>query len=105
MAEGGRTSLRVQEPVADDLGGVRTGESLPARRDVDLRAYLPGVEPERQLDDWGRSERVEGLIERLYYFYYHCYFRAEGQGNENRPATEGALLVLCHAPAVAPDAP
>src|SRR4051795_12081338 len=105
MAEGGRTSLRVREQVADDLGGVRTGASLPARREVDLRPYLPGVEPERQLNDWGRSERIEGLIDRLYDFYYRYYFRAEVEGIENVPATGGALLVSNHSGALPPDAP
>src|SRR5438874_1268532 len=61
MPESGRTSLRVSEPEIADLGE-RPG--LPARRDDDLRSYLPGVEPERQLNDWGRSERVEGFMDR-----------------------------------------
>src|SRR2546423_817968 len=59
MADGGRTSLRMREPVADDLGAERAG--LPAVRDDDLRRHLPGVEPARTLTDWGRSERIEGL--------------------------------------------
>src|SRR3954469_596229 len=105
MAEGGRTSLRVREQVADDLGGLQAGAPLPARRDTDLRAYLPGVEPERQLNDWGRSERIEGLIDRLYDFYYRYYFRAEVEGIENVPATGGALLVSNHSGALPPDAP
>jgi 1-acyl-sn-glycerol-3-phosphate acyltransferase len=105
MAEGGRTSLRVREQVAEDLGGLSTGAPLPARRDTDLRAYLPGVEAERQLNDWGRSERIEGLIDRLYDFYYRYYFRAEVEGIENIPATGGALLVSNHSGALPPDAP
>src|SRR3954464_7296645 len=105
MAEGGRTSLRVREPVADDLGGARTGAQLPARRDTDLRPYLPGVEPERQLNDWGRSERIEGAIDKLYDFYYRYWFRVDVEGIENVPATGGALLVSNHAGALPPDAP
>src|SRR3954449_7393757 len=105
MAEGGRTSLRVREQVADDLGGLQAGAPLPARRDTDLRAYLPGVEPERQLNDWGRSERIEGLIDRLYDFYYRYYFRCEVEGIENVPASGGALLVSNHSGALPPDAP
>src|SRR4051795_9464822 len=105
MAEGGRTSLRVREPVADDLGGARTGAQLPARRDTDLRPYLPGVEPERQLNDWGRSERIEGAIDKLYDFYYRYWFRVEVEGIENVPSTGGALLVSNHAGALPPDAP
>ncbi|MFL5885826.1 MAG: lysophospholipid acyltransferase family protein [Thermoleophilaceae bacterium] len=105
MAEGGRTSLRVREQVADDLGGARTGASLPARRDSDLRPYLPGVEAERQLNDWGRSERIEGAIDKLYDFYYRYWFRVEVEGLENVPSTGGALLVSNHAGALPPDAP
>ena len=29
----------------------------------DLRRHLPAIEPERQVTDWGRSERVEGLLD------------------------------------------
>src|SRR3954462_10514611 len=105
MAEGGRTSLRVREPVADDLGGARTGAQLPARRDTDLRSYLPGVEPERQLNDWGRSERVEGFFDRtLIDFFYNQWFRCEVEGVENIPARGGALRVSNHSGALPPDA-
>ena len=34
-------------------------KQLPAPSE-DLRDYLPAIEPERQVSDWGRSERVEG---------------------------------------------
>src|SRR5919202_2746109 len=103
MAESGRTSLRVREPEVADLGA-RGG--LPARRDDDLRAYLPGVEAERQLNDWGRSERVEGFFDRtLIDFFYHQWFRCEVEGIENVPPTGGALLVSNHAGALPPDAP
>jgi len=79
---------------------------LPARQENDLRRYLPGVEPERQLTDWGRSERVEGLLDRtLIEFYYRYWFRAEVEGIENVPATGGALLVSNHSGALPPDAP
>jgi 1-acyl-sn-glycerol-3-phosphate acyltransferase len=104
MAEGGRTSLRVREQVADDLGGARTGQALPARRDTDLRAYLPGVEPDRQLNDWGRSERVDAVYDRVLDFYYRYWFRAEVEGIENVPATGGALIVSNHSGALPPDA-
>jgi 1-acyl-sn-glycerol-3-phosphate acyltransferase len=103
MAESGRTSLRVPEPEVTDLGA-RGG--LPARRDDDLRSYLPGVEPERQLNDWGRSERVEGFFDRtLIDFFYNQWFRCEVEGIENIPATGGALLVSNHSGALPPDAP
>jgi 1-acyl-sn-glycerol-3-phosphate acyltransferase len=103
MADSGRTSLRVREPEVTDLGA-RGG--LPARRDDELRSYLPGVEPERQLNDWGRSERVEGFFDRtLIDFFYHQWFRCEVEGIENVPPSGGALLVSNHSGALPPDAP
>ena len=103
MADGGRTSLRMRDTVADDLGAA--GAGLPAVRDRDLRRYLPGVEPERQIDDWGRSERVEGIYDRfLLEFYYRYWFRCDVEGIENVPASGGALLVSNHSGALPPDA-
>ena len=59
MAEDRRTSL------------APAGEAAPG---TDLRPYLPGVEPERQVNDWGRSERVEGLMDRtLIEFFYKLW--------------------------------
>ncbi|MDQ6751744.1 MAG: acyltransferase family protein [Actinomycetota bacterium] len=79
---------------------------LPARREQDLRDHLPGIEPERQVDDWGRSERVEGALDRaLIDFFYRYWFRVEVEGIENVPSTGGALLVSNHAGALPPDAP
>jgi 1-acyl-sn-glycerol-3-phosphate acyltransferase len=78
---------------------------LPALRDGELRDHLPGVEPDRQLTDWGRSERVEGLFDRtLYEFFYRYWFRADVEGIENVPASGGALLVSNHSGALPPDA-
>ena len=40
---------------------------LPARRGPgadELREQLPGLEPERRVTDWGRSERLESLTDR-----------------------------------------
>jgi 1-acyl-sn-glycerol-3-phosphate acyltransferase len=91
------------EVVADDLGSGRAG--LPAIRDGDLRRHLPGVEPERQIDDWGRSERVDGIYDRyLLEFYYRYWFRCDVEGVENVPASGGALLVSNHSGALPPDA-
>ena len=71
-----------------------------------MRALLPAVEPERQLDDWGRSERVEGLFDTtVYEFFYRYWFRTEVEGIENVPSSGGALLVSNHAGALPPDAP
>ena len=78
--------------------------ALPARAD-DLRAHLPAIETERQVTDWGRSERVEGLFDRtLYEWLYHYWFRCEVEGIENVPASGGALLISNHAGALPPDA-
>jgi 1-acyl-sn-glycerol-3-phosphate acyltransferase len=76
--------------------------SLPAVQDRDL---LPAIEPDRQLNDWGRSERVEGVFDRtVVEFFYRYWFRAEVEGIENVPSSGGALLVSNHAGALPPDA-
>ena len=75
------------------------------RADDELRALLPAVEPERTLDDWGRSERVEGLFDRTVAdFLYRLWFRCEVEGVEHVPAHGGALVVSNHAGALPPDA-
>ncbi len=80
--------------------------ALPAAPESsDPRALLPAIEPDRQITDWGRSERIEGLVDAtLYEFLYHYWFRCEVEGIENVPATGGALLVSNHAGALPPDA-
>ena len=95
-----RTSLRVDEPEQT------TADSrLPAIRRDDLRRHLPGIEPERQLNDWGRSERIEGLMDRTVVdFFYRYWFRCEVEGVENVPSSGGALLVSNHSGALPPDA-
>src|SRR4051794_7396049 len=101
MAESTRTTLSSREmvPAAGPAAG------LPAVRKEELRRHLPGVEPERTLTDWGRSERIEGLMDRtLYDFFYRYWFRAEVEGIENVPAAGGALLVSNHSGALPPDA-
>ena len=66
---------------------------------------LPGLEPDRRVTDWGRSERVEGAFDRtLVEFFYRYWFRAEVEGIENVPAAGGALLVSNHSGALPPDA-
>jgi 1-acyl-sn-glycerol-3-phosphate acyltransferase len=70
-----------------------------------LRSQLPGIEPDRHVTDWGRSERVEAVVDRtLYDFLYHYWFRVEVEGVENVPREGGALLLANHAGAVPPDA-
>jgi 1-acyl-sn-glycerol-3-phosphate acyltransferase len=78
---------------------------LPAAPVERMRELLPAVEPERTITDWGRSERVEGLLDRtLVDFFYRYWFRCEVEGVENVPARGGALLVSNHSGALPPDA-
>ena len=78
---------------------------LPARR-PDLREQLPGIEPERRVTDWGRSERVEGLVDRTVYdFFYRYWFRVAVEGVENVPHDGAALLVANHSGAIPSDGP
>ena len=89
------------EDVRTPVGGP-SSELVPHE---DLRDYLPAIEPERQVSDWGRSERVEGLIDRTVVdFLYHLWFRCEVEGIENVPAAGAALLVSNHSGALPPDA-
>lgn len=70
------------------------------------RDLLPAVEAERTVTDWGRSERVEGVLDRtIYDFLYHLWFRCEVEGIEHVPSEGGALIVSNHAGALPPDAP
>ena len=96
MPESTRTPLSVREPTSS----VRS--LVPAEQ---LKDHLPGVEPERRLNDWGRSERIEGLLDQtLVEFFYRYWFRAEVEGIENVPSTGGALIVSNHSGALPPDA-
>jgi 1-acyl-sn-glycerol-3-phosphate acyltransferase len=85
-----------QTPVDDLLPGA----DIEPRRDL-----LPAIEADRRVTDWGRSERVEGLLDRtIYDFLYHLWFRCEVEGIEHVPSQGGALLVSNHAGALPPDA-
>jgi 1-acyl-sn-glycerol-3-phosphate acyltransferase len=70
-----------------------------------LRDLIPRAEPGREVDDWGRSERVFSMVEPVLNFYYRYWFRVEQEGIENIPASGGALLVSNHSGALPPDAP
>jgi 1-acyl-sn-glycerol-3-phosphate acyltransferase len=106
---GERTPLReagATNPPGDELAldtpRPEPGTDLAER---DLRDLLPGVEPERQVDDWGRSERVEGFMDKtLVEFFYRLWFRCEVEGIENVPDEGGALVVSNHSGALPPDA-
>jgi 1-acyl-sn-glycerol-3-phosphate acyltransferase len=97
-----RTSLRPREVEEEVIGTTAAG--LPVKRG-DLRDYLPAVETDRQVNDWGRSERVEGLFDKtIVDFFYNYWFRADVEGIENVPPSGGALLVSNHSGALPPDA-
>ncbi len=102
-----RTSLAgLPAPGEEDSqnGELAAPEERSPRRE-DRRDLLPAIEPERTLDDWGRSERVEGMFDRtLVEFFYRYWFRAEVEGIENVPDDGGALLVSNHSGALPPDA-
>jgi 1-acyl-sn-glycerol-3-phosphate acyltransferase len=96
MPESRRTTLSTREREAPTTALVPADE---------LKKHLPGVEPDRQVTDWGRSERIEGLYDRtIVDFLYRYWFRAEVEGIENVPSTGGALLVSNHSGALPPDA-
>ncbi len=71
----------------------------------ELRELVPAAEPGREVDDWGRSQRVFDLVEPLLDFYYRYWFRVEVEGVENVPSSGGALIVSNHSGALPPDAP
>src|SRR3954469_6477652 len=70
-----------------------------------LRDLIPRTETGREVDDWGRSERVFSMVEPVLNFYYRYWFRVEQEGIENIPSDGGALLVSNHSGALPPDAP
>jgi 1-acyl-sn-glycerol-3-phosphate acyltransferase len=105
--EARRTRLRQADPAGappeDPLALEPAPAPLPDR--PDLRDHLPGVEPEREVDDWGRSERIEGFFDRTAFeFLYNYWFRCEVEGIEHVPADGGALIVSNHSGALPPDA-
>jgi 1-acyl-sn-glycerol-3-phosphate acyltransferase len=80
-------------------------ERLPAAPDEGLRSQLPGLEPDRRVTDWGRSQRLEAAVDRTVYgFLYNYWFRVEVEGVENVPGDGGALLIANRAGTVAADA-
>jgi 1-acyl-sn-glycerol-3-phosphate acyltransferase len=97
-------SRRPYEPDADVY---RLPEPEPVETPAlrDLTDLLPAPDPTRQVDDWGRSERVYRAMEPLLNFYYRYWFRVEVEGIENVPATGGALLASNHSGALPPDGP
>ncbi|MCO5316429.1 MAG: acyltransferase family protein [Solirubrobacterales bacterium] len=104
----GNSALKAAAAVAESA--IANGENpATGSRDLtalaELRELLPAAEPDRSLDDWGRSETVISLMEPLLNFYYRYWFRVETEGLENVPDSGGALLVSNHSGALPPDAP
>ena len=109
LRQAGRESTRIDDDdrlaLVDDAVPAGSGGGV-AEREPDLREYLAPIETERQVTDWGRSERVEGFFDKtLVDFYYNLWFRCEVEGIEHVPAEGGALLVSNHSGALPPDAP
>jgi 1-acyl-sn-glycerol-3-phosphate acyltransferase len=100
------TTTEAQAPEVGRVVGAEPA-GVPARRDgPDPRDLLPGIEPDRQVTDWGRSERVEGFFDQtVYEFFYRYWFRVSVEGIEHVPTDGGALLVSNHAGALPPDGP
>ena len=99
------TSIAPTDGAQDPGDGTALAPALRAGDQPDLRDLLPGVEPERRIDDWGRSERVEEVFDRTVLdFLYRLWFRCEVEGIENVPAEGGALIVSNHSGALPPDA-
>src|SRR5436305_7591973 len=111
MAEEHRTSLGAPiPPIAEEAESQIEPPGLPATvpergATQTMRELLPAIEPERRLNDWGRSERIEGIFDStLLEFFYRYWFRCDVEGIENVPASGGALLVSNHSGAMPPDA-
>jgi 1-acyl-sn-glycerol-3-phosphate acyltransferase len=93
------------DPRADSLEVPRPRDDSDLPEPRLLRDLIPRHEPGREVDDWGRSERVFQLVEPALNFYYRYWFRVEQEGVENVPTDGGALLVSNHSGALPPDAP
>ena len=109
-SDAGAEDPRSEHPEFDPHDDVyRLPQPRPASEPVPdpraLRELIPAADPSREVDDWGRSERVFQLVEPALNFYYRYWFRVEQEGIENIPADGGALIVANHSGALPPDAP
>jgi 1-acyl-sn-glycerol-3-phosphate acyltransferase len=104
-AETPRAPAERFEPRRDDLELPRPSDDGAERSPRELHELIPPADGRRELDDWGRSQRVFDLMEPLLDFYYRYWFRVEQRGVENVPSEGGALLVSNHSGALPPDAP
>ncbi len=99
-----RSAAEANLDATTEFQAIGAARALPAVAH-DRRDQLPGLETERQVTDWGRSERFEGLVDRvLYDFLYHYWFRVDVEGIENIPDEGGALLVAGRSGALPADA-
>jgi 1-acyl-sn-glycerol-3-phosphate acyltransferase len=100
------SAARGRDARGDEPGLPREQPPRPDLRDLrDLRGLIPRPEPGREIDDWGRSQRVLDRLEPLLDFYYRYWFRVDTDGIEHVPPTGGALLVANHSGALPPDGP
>ena len=107
-AEAGAEEPRPPATAYDARSGtldLPNGTPPPEPQARELQTLIPPPESGRRIDDWGRSERVFGLLEPVLDFYYRYWFRVEVEGVENVPADGGALIVANHSGALPPDAP
>ena len=75
-------------------------DQLPDRRPAErMRELLPAIEPERRLNDWGRSSASRRDGRTLVEFFCR-WVSSRGRGIENVPAEGGALLVSNHSGAL-----
>ena len=106
-AEDPRPTTGSYDPT-DDPYELPTPDEGDDQLDLDprvLRNLIPARDTSREVDDWGRSERVFSLLEPMLNFYYRYWFRVEQHGIHNVPSEGGALLVSNHSGALPPDAP
>jgi 1-acyl-sn-glycerol-3-phosphate acyltransferase len=97
-----------REPIVLPSGNLDERElDEPAvdERAVDEGAFDEGDPLERDVDEWGRSERMCGVFHRAFDPVYRRWFRARWEGLEHVPQSGGALLVANHAGAVPADGP
>jgi 1-acyl-sn-glycerol-3-phosphate acyltransferase len=105
-AEAGAEDPPPTRPAYDAHADVYSLPEPPPEPELrDLRDLLAAPDPDREVDDWGRSERVFRMMEPLLNFYYRYWFRVDVEGIENVPASGGALIVSNHSGALPPDAP
>jgi 1-acyl-sn-glycerol-3-phosphate acyltransferase len=93
------------EPPASGLDGAGPATGLAPPPNGRGRGLLAALEPERRIDDWGRSERVESAFDATVgEFLYRRWFRCAVAGVEHVPDEGGALLATNGDGAVGPGA-